>query len=776
MKRTVLFIFLSITISSFSQLKTYEKAKKTFAEGNLKGANKLIEKCLLDKETKENPNVLLLKSQIMFGIFKDKTLLEKFPSALKDAMKYAEKAIDANPSESAKTTFREKHMDYFSVLIRQNNLEALEAYNTKKYARALPLFKKSIAFGLDTQSLALAGDCLWQMGQETESMPYFKKSADLIYKAVLDSNSKVFGYFKEPFRKMGKYYVDRQQFDSAYIVVKNGREILPNDPVLTEYTYTLMRFALDKIPPSDDYLNFVQQGLSDFPTDSFLNHRENSIYIFLLNGMAVANEQSQFDSLLGRYAKSKEAKSKLKGIETIKKYDIFAGQGRASFVQNLKYYFADIDLPEACYATAYYQFLYVEKQTNAPTYTFIENFIMKESRPLVADILFTRAEKILEPKTAVPNPMAKSVSVLKSNRSSYTLSKNKTNPSYYELLPMIRLNDACAKDFPKDLGFKAKAKAYRLRLISETSDSGDFRLARRIWHESVKLYPEENKTLDNLWRKMVENDFRLNYFGSRVNMKGKNEKGVLEYNWNGNADSCIAGVMPMNIIEKVENRINYFRRMAGVTEQVVLTIQDNEYCQYAAMMCEANKTMSHEPNDGWRCYIPAGADALKNSILSKDGNPCIAITAAMGQNNASVGNRRWLLYPYALYMGIGTSRNFSAIKAIDKSQEIDSNTYKINFVAWPPAKDCPKMLVFKKWSFSIEQNLKGAVVSMKDAGGQAVNLKQDEYTVGYGLNTLVWEPEINVAALSADTEYTVSIKLASGKTYTYKVKIIDVKL
>jgi hypothetical protein len=100
----------------------------------------------------------------------------------------------------------------------------------------------------------------------------------------IDSNSRLFGYHKEPFRKLCKYYMDLNAYDSAYVVVKNGREILPNDPILNDFTYVLMRYTLDKILPSEDYLKAVERGLKDFPSDSFLNHRENSIYIFLLNG------------------------------------------------------------------------------------------------------------------------------------------------------------------------------------------------------------------------------------------------------------------------------------------------------------------------------------------------------------------------------------------------------------------------------------------------------------------------------------------------------------
>ena len=761
MKRLVLIIFLCISGICHSKNKTGDKARQLYESGKLKAANKQIDKCLIDKQLKDNPNVLLLKSRIMFAIFVDKTLLEKYPSALKDAMRYAERSIEENPSESAQAAFKNANIDYFSQLIKQNNKEALEAYNNRKYTKALPIFRRSIYFGLDTQSLVLAGDCHWQMGEKHQSVPYFRKSADMIYAAVLDSNTKVFGYHKEPFRKLGKYFIDEKEYDSAYVIVKNGREILPNDPILSEYTYHLMLYALNKIPPSEDYLRAVRQGLKDFPTDSFLHHRENSIYIFLLNSMAVNNEQAQFNKLLAEYAASKVAKQKLRDIATIRKYDIFAGKEPTVFIPELTYYLADIGLPEAVYASNR-----ARLELYGPQGTDINQEILKsavvEQKPKVAEILFRRHLELFPQSPGFGKA-----------RAEYTAAKNKGTSGYYDLLPMIRLNEASAKDYPKDAGFKAKAKEYRLRLVSETSDSGDFRLSRRTWNENKKLYPDQQKVLDAQWRKIVENDFRINYYGSRINLKGKNEKLVPEYAWDGNADSCKEGSMSLAVVSRLEQRINYFRRMAGVDEEIFLDERDNENCRFAVMMCEANKSMSHEPNDGWRCYIPAGAETLKNSILSKDANPSIAITAAMGQNHATAGNRRWLLYPGSLYMGIASSKSFTAIKAIDHSNPVDSNKYKSSFVAWPPAGYCPRMLVFKKWSFSIDQNLQGAQVSMKDGAGQNIELKQDTYTAGYGMNTVVWEP---TAGIQADTDYTVTVKLASGKTYSYVVKVIDVKV
>jgi thioredoxin-like negative regulator of GroEL len=265
------------------------KAEKAYIDGNLGSANNAIDKCLKDKDNKNNVMVYLLKSKIMLGISKDKNLYSKYPGALKDALKYGEKAMILLKSADMVKYGNDfvNHFQvlydedaYFKTLLKISNKEAMESYDLNKYAKALPMFRRSLAFSNDTQAQVLMADCYWQLGQKAESVPMFKNTAEMIYAAVLDSNSKVYGYQKEPFRKLCLYYISIKAYDSAYLIVKNGREIFPNDPVLNDYTYGLLRYNLEKIPPSIDYLNAIKMGLKDFPADSFLNHRENSIYIY----------------------------------------------------------------------------------------------------------------------------------------------------------------------------------------------------------------------------------------------------------------------------------------------------------------------------------------------------------------------------------------------------------------------------------------------------------------------------------------------------------------
>jgi hypothetical protein len=85
------------------------------------------------------------------------------------------------------------------------------------------------------------------------------------------------------------------------------------------------------------------------------------------------------------------------------------------------------------------------------------------------------------------------------------------------------------------------------------------------------------------------------------------------------------------------------------------------------------------------------------------------------------------------------------------------------------------MLAFKKWSFSIQQNLKDATVTMKTNTGETIPVVQEKIENGYGLNTLVWEPKLNEIQWNDETIFNITIQLKNGKNYSYKTRLLDIK-
>jgi len=81
-------------------------------------------------------------------------------------------------------------------------------------------------------------------------------------------------------------------------------------------------------------------------------------------------------------------------------------------------------------------------------------------------------------------------------------------------------------------------------------------------------------------------------------------------------------------------------------------------------------------------------------------------------------------------------------------------------------------MVFKYWSFSIDQNLSGAKVEMT-IDNSPVAIKLLEFEAGHRLPTLVWLPEYDFKTVTDKLDVDVSVTLTNGRRYTYTVEIRD---
>ncbi|MBC7425570.1 MAG: tetratricopeptide repeat protein [Bacteroidia bacterium] len=760
----ILLLLLSTSISLFSQTKEFEKARQYNLKGNYKGALKQIDKALEYPDYKYDPVYLIFKSEMLYKLSKDEAYVKKNPNVFKDALKYAEKSVQHDSTGR----IRNVNKEYLDEIISLNNKEGRESFDQGRYPKAITSFKRSTEFGADTFATVMLGESYWADGNKLEAIKYFKTAVNWIYEAYLDSTSVTMNpRYKEPFRKLTSYYLDKKSnYDTAWTYDRMGVELFPYDLKLKEYNYTLMRISTYNMRPSQEFLSLVKLGLREYPEDSFFNVKENSLYFFLLNNAISLKEYGFADSLAESFAESKIQKSKYKQLGQIRKYDVFVYDNKTQvyfeWAMNL--------LTSGLTNDAKFIFSKWSKEATGKGFESAESYTIAIKSLLDQKNLFLIRN--LYDFAVADFPANKT---FKEGRRDYTKSKNLALLGSNDLVDLVLLNLTVAADFPKDAEFKSQSKRLMLMLIDRSADSGNFKLANKYFVEATKRYPEEKAALKILQRKIAEQDFIYNYAGTKVTLKGKPAPGAPEYNWNGVPKNCEPGKMSEAIQFRIIDRINYFRRNSGVSEEAVLTKQYNEYCEWAALMCEVNKTMSHEPDENWQCFTPAGLDALKVSILSKDQNPSISVTAAMGQNHKTMGFRRWMQYPKSKYMGVGAAINYTAIWAVDNSGEVDSAKYSEKFIGWPYSGFVPDMLLFKKWTFSLDKNLVGALVTMKYAGGDAIELVQEEIINGYGLPTIVWEPKIT-AAEATDKPIEVTVTLKNGKVYKYEVNVFKPKL
>ena len=100
-------------------------------------------------------------------------------------------------------------------------------------------------------------------------------------------------------------------------------------------------------------------------------------------------------------------------------------------------------------------------------------------------------------------------------------------------------------------------------------------------------------------RDRIISEYNTNYLGSAVTSVG----------WTGSTSTCTAGTYATDAMNKTLQRINYFRKMAGVSSAITFDATKNAKCQEAALMMQANNSLNHNPPTTWTCYTADGASA-----------------------------------------------------------------------------------------------------------------------------------------------------------------------
>ncbi len=243
-------------------------------------------------------------------------------------------------------------------------------------------------------------------------------------------------------------------------------------------------------------------------------------------------------------------------------------------------------------------------------------------------------------------------------------------------------------------------------------------------------------------------------------------------NWTGSHTSCDPGTTDPEFQQAVLKRINYFRAMAGVPDDVVFSQGSNQKAQAAALIMSVNGDLDHTPPETWTCYSDLAAEGAGSSNLYLGVLGWEAITGYMrdpGTSNDAVGHRRWILYPKTQIMGsgdipaVGDYLASNALVVFDEYLWSPRPDTRDGFVAWPPPGYVPYPVVFTRWSFSYPgADFSQAVVKMF-LDEALLSIVQAPIHNGYGENTIVWQlegmgPGDDWPAPSQDTLYEITIE------------------
>jgi hypothetical protein len=735
------------------------KIEQALDDGLYKRAIKLCEEAMEDSELRKSAVPYLLGAETYYHIHHDEFLSEKYPDAVSDAIKFLEKAERKDDGPA----LLKGNPDLLAKIVGLNNEEAIAMYNVTKYYKALRTFKKSYDINGDTTAYFWMGKTSMTMGDTAIGRIYYDTLMQR-FDGAFAARGKSKVMVPDPYLFYGEYYWDRQKYDSAAIYLLAGRQIFDNNARLNYYLTEVYKEQIKQMPPSVLLKEKVQEALGYFPLDTTFLHKDNAIHLYLYRNYVENQDSLNARMLLSEFAQEKVDRYASKDKKFLTKWDGFVSEKTSDAIWKVtKYYYTHGHDQASRSAINHYMEITADstdEESLVKRWIIITEFAAeKESLGLASLIL------------KAGNDRYPSNQDLLDYRRTLVLKFSANNEDISEVLALrTLLIDEYSENSDPTVG--STLKSVSTEILSPLMKKGDYALAAKIAKEESKR--AENKKDQDHWsalrKKVAKEDFYYNYYETRMTKDSVLGEWINEFEWNGDKFNCDPGNVKVTIQRKVESRINYFRRNAGVPE-IVMVDELNEWCQQAALIMESNDKLDHNPQRNWRCYTPEGAKAAKYGLLTKGANTTIAVTSFFADNqNTALGNRRWLMYPNAKEYGHGSTTNYSCIWALDDSGSTDSATYKDQFIAWPNEGYLPAMMAFDHWSFSMYRDMKGAKVSMT-ADGNPVKLKQQAYKEGYGMPTLVWTPDIDRKKIDNETKYDVTIRFSDGKTVKYTVNL-----
>lgn len=291
------------------------------------------------------------------------------------------------------------------------------------------------------------------------------------------------------------------------------------------------------------------------------------------------------------------------------------------------------------------------------------------------------------------------------------------------------------KYFPDCAELMVMEKKHLLAVIESALKDESFSIAGRAFRLAKVNFRNDDAIL-MLKKQWVLSDFKKNYQTTGVTSE--------QLKWNGDTSLCLAGTVSEYSHQMVEKRVNYFRRLAGLKDSCSINFELNKLAQEAALIMKANNDLSHFPDVNWKCCTDIGFKGAGDSNISLGEHSTGALTGQMedeGENNFGVGHRRWILYPSLNEIGHG-STDFSQALLVRNFSNIGYD-YTTNFVCWPPEHYIPVELVFRRWSFTLEDaDFYDSKIIMTN-GNITVPITIEQFeNVGAGDNSIVWVPDL----------------------------------
>jgi hypothetical protein len=252
--------------------------------------------------------------------------------------------------------------------------------------------------------------------------------------------------------------------------------------------------------------------------------------------------------------------------------------------------------------------------------------------------------------------------------------------------------------------------------------------------------------------------------------------------WTGSYTTGNPGTTTAAFKQKVLDRINYYRSMAGEDNVTNFDAAVNAKDQQAALMMSANNNLSHDPPPNWLFWTQEGHDIANKSNLSLGAWGSNAIDLYMHDYNQElVGHRRWILYPQNTVLATGDVPaqgqypGSNALYTVTDKYFDPRPATRQPFVAWPAAGYNPYQVTPTLWSFGYAgANFSNAQVTIT-RGGAPVGVSQKAVQDLAGEISLVWTIADPIDATEKTYNVQVSNVVINGapQVFSYTVTSFD---
>jgi uncharacterized protein YkwD len=229
--------------------------------------------------------------------------------------------------------------------------------------------------------------------------------------------------------------------------------------------------------------------------------------------------------------------------------------------------------------------------------------------------------------------------------------------------------------------------------------------------------------------------------------------------WTGSVANCTRGTVNAGYTAAINELVNYFRAMAGLPG-VSMSASLNSLDQAAALIMDANDTLTHAPTSGMKCYSDDGYAGASHSNLCLGCVGPSAIDAYMydfGSNNTAVGHRRWILFPPQTVLGTGSTTQGDALYVLHTSSWVRPADAS-EWISWPPKGFVPYSQVYPRFSLTRQgAGFDTATVSVR-VDGAPVAASVISRNGSYGDPALVFEVNLGPLGLaSGDRVFDITV-------------------